>query len=167
MGIGQRIKEISKSKGLTLRQLAQSTGISYNTIYSITKRDSERIQGNILQKISLALEVSPSELIGYDSETLDDVLGLILDEYPKATFSPGGEKNSFRISLGSDHKANLLKYFDDLNEDGQQEAVERVEELTEIPRYQRQAPSEGKDTTPPSNGPQTPQEGVQEGGEQQ
>ena len=171
MGIGQRIKEISKSKGLTLRQLAQNADVSYNTIYSITKRDSERIQGNILQRISLALEVSPSELIGYEGEALDEVLGLILDEYPKAAVSPGGEKNSFRISLGANHRANLLKYFDLLNDDGQQKAVESVEIIAGNPKYQRTdlpvppdappASQAGPATTPPKKPPEGPGGGGQ------
>ena len=161
MGIGQRIKEISKDKGFTLRQLAKEADVSYNTLYSITKRDSERIQGSILQRISTALEVSPSALIGAGGEPFDDVFGIIVKEYPKATFSPGYE-NSVRLSLGSSSKSKLLKYFGLLNEAGQQEAVKRVEELTEIPRYQRQdatetppAPQESTDTT----SPQSPSEG--------
>ena len=165
MGIGQRIKAISRDKGFTLRQLAEKAGVSYNTIYSITKRDSERIQGNILQRISLALEVSPSELIGSGGEPFDSVFGLIVDEYPKATFSPG-DKNSVRLSLGVNYRDRLLKYFDLLNNDGQKKAVERVEELTEIPKYQRtatqdnrestSAPQEGNDTTPEEKPPESP-----------
>ena len=58
---------------------------------------------------------------------------------------------------------------DKLNEEGQEKAAERVEELTEIPRYQVQepptappqdppAPQEGKDTTSPADSPQRAQE---------
>ena len=57
-----------------------------------------------------------------------------------------------------------------LNEEGQEKAAERVEELTEIPRYQAQeppaapaqdtpAPQEGTDTTSPSEALQEPPEG--------
>ena len=60
---------------------------------------------------------------------------------------------------------------DKLNEEGQEKAAERVEELTEIPRYQAQepptapaqdtpAPQEGTDTTPPSEASQEPPEAV-------
>jgi len=52
-----------------------------------------------------------------------------------------------------------------LNADGQQKAVERVEELTEIPRYRAEtapqsppAPQEGNDTTPPPDAPGEAQE---------
>ena len=37
---------------------------------------------------------------------------------------------------------HLIEIFDTLNDDGQQKAIERVEELTEIPRYRRQDPPE-------------------------
>lgn len=54
-----------------------------------------------------------------------------------------------------------------LNDDGQQEAVKRVEELTEIPRYRTEitpqsppAPQESRDTTPPPKGAEGPQDGA-------
>lgn len=70
MGTGQRIKELTKERGITLKELAEKSGVSYNTIYSITKRDSNRVQGEILQRVSAALDVSPSELIGTDVKSL-------------------------------------------------------------------------------------------------
>ena len=36
----------------------------------------------------------------------------------------------------------LMEYFSLLNQDGQEKAVERVEELTEIPKYQKDPPPE-------------------------
>ena len=37
-------------------------------------------------------------------------------------------------------KQRLLAVFDQLNDEGQQKAVERVEELTEIPKYKKEPP---------------------------
>lgn len=65
---------------------------------------------------------------------------------------------------------SLVKPFSTLNPTGKQEAIKRVEELTEIPRYRRQeppetaatapaAPQESRDTTPPPEGAEGPQEG--------
>ena len=45
------------------------------------------------------------------------------------------QKNT--LDKGSRNKALLNEAFDKLNEKGQQKALERVEELTEIPRYQK------------------------------
>ncbi len=62
----------------------------------------------------------------------------------------------------SDAEIRLINSFSQLNDDGQYEAVKRIEELTEIPRYRRQdtpqtspAPQEGTDTTPAADGPET------------
>lgn len=63
------------------------------------------------------------------------------------------------------HSQKLIEAFCQLNSEGQQEAVKRVEELTEIPRYRRQdspeppvAPSCNEDPAPPDapEGPQKP-----------
>lgn len=86
MGTGQRIKELTKERGITLKELAEKSGVSYNTIYSITKRDSNRVQGEILQRVSAALDVSPSELIGTDVKKFDDILGIIVNEISKIIF---------------------------------------------------------------------------------
>ena len=55
-------------------------------------------------------------------------------------------------------KERIVTALDRLNPGGQQKAVERVEELTEIPRYRRQdasaEPPEDTDTTPPPAPPQ-------------
>lgn len=64
MGVGLRIKKILREKKLTIKQLAELSGIPLNTLYSITKRDSERVDRIILQKIALSLEVSEDDLIG-------------------------------------------------------------------------------------------------------
>lgn len=60
------------------------------------------------------------------------------------------------------NQQRLVNAFDLLNDAGQQKAIERVEELTEIPKYQRQeppaAPSEGTDTAPTENAATEPQE---------
>ena len=101
-----------------------------------------------MQRISLALEVSPSELIGSGGEPFDSVFGLIVDEYPKATFSPG-DKNSVRLSLGVNYRDRLLKYFDLLNDDGQQKVVAFSEDLAGNPKYKRTTPQEAPETPPP------------------
>ncbi len=49
----------------------------------------------------------------------------------------------FRNQNSETLEEKLALYFDKLNEEGQQKAIERVEELTEIPKYQRK-PEEGE-----------------------
>ena len=68
MGVGLRLKEILRAKSLTIKQLAEVSGVSINTLYSITKRDSERVDEDIIQRIAAALGVSVSDLLGQEKQ---------------------------------------------------------------------------------------------------
>ncbi|MCI6348905.1 MAG: helix-turn-helix transcriptional regulator [Negativibacillus massiliensis] len=63
MGIGLRIKKILRNRHMTIKELSEKSAVSLNTLYSITKRDSERVDSIILQRIALALEVPTSVLL--------------------------------------------------------------------------------------------------------
>ena len=58
MGLGIRIKEILKTRGLTIKELSQMSGVSINTLYSITKRDNNMARYDIVHKIATALNMS-------------------------------------------------------------------------------------------------------------
>ena len=58
MGVGTKIKAILKEQKKTIKQLAEESGVPLNTLYSITKRDSEVVSDPVLKKISNALGVS-------------------------------------------------------------------------------------------------------------
>ncbi len=68
MGVGLRLKEILRAKSLTIKQLAEVSGVSINTLYSITKRDSERVDDVLIQRIASALGVSVSDLLGQEKQ---------------------------------------------------------------------------------------------------
>jgi transcriptional regulator with XRE-family HTH domain len=58
MGVGLRLKTVLREKKMTIKELSEQTGISLNTLYSITKRDTENVDEVILGKISDALLLS-------------------------------------------------------------------------------------------------------------
>ena len=136
MGIGLRIKSCLRVKGMTIKQLSIETGISLNTLYSITKRDSERIDPVLLKRISAALKVSETYL-----QSGTPHLGeMAFDESVKTTEALIKEDDDVIKLVESymhDEKLDLLRAFNKLNDKGQQVAVERVEELTKIPDYQK------------------------------
>ena len=68
MGIGARIKEILKQKNKTILWLAEKSGVSKNTLYTITKRDNTNIRHENLTKIADALEVSVEDLLKHDGD---------------------------------------------------------------------------------------------------
>ena len=62
MGIGKRIKQKASEAGLNLKTVAKEADIPYTTLYSIVKRDSERVDPSTLTKIAEALNVSMLKL---------------------------------------------------------------------------------------------------------
>lgn len=68
MGVGIQMKKILRDKNMTIKQLSQKTGISLNTLYSITKRDSERVDRVVLQRIADALGVHVLDLAGISEQ---------------------------------------------------------------------------------------------------
>ena len=71
MTTGQRIGEYAKKQGMNLHQLAINSGVSYNTVYSIVKRKSDKVDSEIVSKIAAALSVSAYELsTGFTEEEM-------------------------------------------------------------------------------------------------
>ena len=182
MKTGEIINNVAKYRGLNLHQIANLADVPYNTLYAIVKRNSTRVEGETLQKIADALDVSVDYLIGQyhlkgildyrvaeirdrifegisSSELTNEEfcikLGYPIDEWFKwkeassisyldktsqiaKLLNIPEEELSYELPSVSDaRKKLLLRAFDRLNDDGQDEAVKRVSELAELHRYQQ------------------------------
>ena len=122
MTTGERIKAARKNAGLTQEELGKRLGVSYVGI-SQWENNIRNPKYITLQRIANALGITPQELIG-DGSNIDiaDFVNTVC--YGEGITTPSAEE---RIS------AALEK----LNHTGQNVAVERVEELTKIPDYQK------------------------------
>ena len=58
IGYGNKIKELSVKYNVTIKQIAKDTGISVNSLYSIVKRNSNKIDIRILIKLSKYFNIS-------------------------------------------------------------------------------------------------------------
>lgn len=63
MSIGQKIRMEAKKQNLNFKQLALKANISYNSLYSIIKRDSQGVRAVSLYKIARALKVPMESLV--------------------------------------------------------------------------------------------------------
>lgn len=130
--MNNRIRELRKERKLTMKQLGERLGLAESTIsqYETGKREPDH---KTLVKISEFFHVSVDYLLGHVSEPW-----FYLD-----TERILREINSYDEEMPQDaSKQHLLTAFDQLNEEGQTKAVERVEELTEIPKYQKKPPQD-------------------------
>ena len=112
MTTGELIKQARKQRNMSQKELAEKLGVSASMIGQY-ENDLRNPKLETIQRIANALEVDPYSLMDFDTATaaLED-----------------------RINNRAKH---LLTAFDQLNPEGQQKAVERVEELTEIPKYKK------------------------------
>ena len=134
MGVGENIKNCLSQKGMTIKWLSEETGIPINTLYSITKRDSKKVRNDMLESISTTLGVKSYELMGVQGAK------------PVAPDDPGLPSNNPPGPLHDiEHEAlkkGMNEDFERLNHKGQVEAAVRVNELTEIQRYKKEAADE-------------------------
>lgn len=133
MTTGQRIKLARRNAGLTQKELGQKLGITYQTLAQ-WENDLRKPKFETLKRIADALGVPVGELLGLEDmggglwgHEADDSTVMKLAQNIKAHMAP---------------KAKLNAAFDQLNNEGQGVAVQRVEELTEIPRYRKDAPDD-------------------------
>ena len=150
MAIGDNITEARKEAGLSQENLAHQAGLSMMSIrrYEMNEREPKLTD---LERIAQVLNVSTNELLYGDTGTLHTVRdgsGATYTLYnpPKSSPNhlalPGKAGGELVITDGTEPRSDpleseLLDHFHTLNDEGQTEAVKRVGELSEIPRYQK------------------------------
>ena len=73
MTLGAKIKEFRTQKNISVDELSSRTGISRATLYRYENSSIKKIPVDILEKISVALDVLPSDLIN-DNSSSDNAL---------------------------------------------------------------------------------------------
>ena len=131
--IGENIKKVRKQKHMTQRELAEALGMrdaaisQYENGIVTPPLETLKQLADVLQ-VPIAYLLSGSlypQTVYYDDNGIVDVVPGVPEDVAQL------------VGLSSDNKAQLLEAFDKLNEEGQNKAVERVEELTEIPKYKK------------------------------
>lgn len=69
MTVGQRIKELRESKGISVIELANALNVSRATIYRYESNEIEKLPIIILEPIAKVLNVSPAYLMGWEEDS--------------------------------------------------------------------------------------------------
>lgn len=128
-----QVDKLLKEQKMSRRQLAIKTGIPESTMSTAFMRKSLRFSELNKEKIAAALGVPWWELAGLPVEEIDGqkrVRRLDLEEKMLANYEKFHGKEAKR-------REALLSHYEQLNDDGQEKAVERVAELAEVPRYRK------------------------------
>ena len=130
MGVGTQLKKALQERGITIKQLAESIGVPVNTLYSITKRDSMRVNPEIIKQLSDTLGVTPTYLTGFDERIVRP------EQYTPEELAEikAGAWKSFRqsathLELMDDSETFLRVYNDYLNDHGKREVHKYTEYL--------------------------------------
>ena len=161
MTVGERIKSARKKAGMTQADLAQKLGIPFQGV-SQWERDIRNPKIETLRRIASVLgtewtDLVPEDLLGsYIAADVIRKTGLIVknadqivsdveQEVETSKTKTDAVVSLIQLNVQSKTVEKLVDVFLSLNDAGQQKAVERVEELTEIPKYQRK-PEEGEES---------------------
>ena len=115
MTIGKRIKERRLSLGMTVDELAMKLGKNRATVYRYESDAIKEMPLSVLVPLANALYTTPAYLLGIFPEAEDR------EEFRRAS-----------------QLQRAVSYFNKLNATGQQEALNRLQEMTSLEKYTKQ-----------------------------
>lgn len=117
MNFNERLRAIRKEKGMTQAELAEKAGIAVNSV-RLYEAGARLPKLDTIARMAVAMGLSANDLIAGQWGQVQ----------------PGADSET-----ASAAESQLLSHFRTLNDNGQTVAVERVQELAQIPAYQRRA----------------------------
>lgn len=132
--VSERVRKARRAANMSQLELAEKTGISVN---SIRLCEGGKVQPRIdtITKIAAALDVTVDYLYG---RTNDPHTRMNTQEDIDRFFGGASYTTKDGVGMLSRPDGALMHYFSLLNDEGKTVAVDRVKELTEIPRYTRE-----------------------------
>lgn len=118
MKFNERLRAIRKEKGLTQAELAEKAGIAVNSV-RLYEAGARLPKLDTIARMAVAMGLTANDLMAGQWGNFDGIF-LSDEEFQQ-----------------DDREAQLIYHFRTLNDNGQTVAVERVQELTQIPAYQR------------------------------
>lgn len=118
MKFNERLRAIRKEKGLTQAELAEKAGIAVNSV-RLYEAGARLPKLDTIARMAVAMGLTANDLIAGQWGNFEGAF-LSAEEFQQ-----------------DDREAQLIYHFRNLNDDGQSVAVDRVEELAQIPKYQR------------------------------
>lgn len=118
MKFNERLKNTRKEHGLTQMELAEKAGIAVNSVRLYES-------GKVVPKLDTIAKIA---------RAMGLYAGDLVDAGQWGQVQPGEDSET-----ASAAESQLIYHFRTLNDNGQTVAVERVQELAQIPAYQRHA----------------------------
>lgn len=115
MTTGERIRQLRIQHQMTQEELGAKVGVQKAAIYKYENGLIVNLKRSTLEKLAIVLETTPTYLMGLEDD----------------------ENDSSILSELTPQQSALLSSFDQLNEEGQQKAVDYVDDLVLTGRYKK------------------------------
>ena len=115
MTTGDRIRQLRIQHQMTQEELGAKVGVQKAAIYKYENGLIVNLKRSTLEKLAIVLETTPTYLMGLEDD----------------------ENDSSILSELTPQQSALLSSFDQLNEEGQQKAVDYVDDLVLTGRYKK------------------------------
>ena len=115
MTTGERIRQLRIQHQMTQEELGAKVGVQKAAIYKYENGLIVNLKRSTLEKLAIVLETTPTYLMGLEDN----------------------ENDSSILSELTPQQSALLSSFDQLNEEGQQKAVDYVDDLVLTGRYKK------------------------------
>ena len=134
--IGYKVKQLRKKQGISQEELARVLDVTKSTIskYELGQRELSALQ--LVKLLNYFGIENGLWLLDTDDPQMEEWNDYVMETFWNEQF----RKKEQQIS---EQQHQLINAFFQLNDEGQIKAVERVEELTEIPKY-RNEPSQNQ-----------------------
>ena len=113
--IGQRIKRRREELNLTQDDLARKLGYQSRSSINKIELGKQSLTQSRIKAFAIALGVTPTNLMGWEDEQSSEIKKQSLERF-----------------------SSYAELLNQLNEQGQEEALKRIEELTELPKYRKE-----------------------------
>ena len=115
MTTGERIRQLRIQHQMTQEELGAKVGVQKAAIYKYENGLIVNLKRSTLEKLAIVLETTPTYLMGLEDD----------------------ENDSSILSELTPQQSALLSSFDQFNEEGQQKAVDYVDDLVLTGRYKK------------------------------
>ena len=115
MTTGERIRQLRIQHQMTQEEIGEKVGVQKAAIYKYENGLIVNLKRSTLEKLAIVLETTPTYLMGLEDD----------------------ENDSSILSELTPQQSALLSSFDQLNEEGQQKAVDYVDDLVLTGRYKK------------------------------
>ena len=131
MHTGTKIKELRKTHNMTQEELGELLGVKKAAIQKYEKGEIVNLKLATIQKLCEIFNVEPGILIFPDAEKFERKYNNMKELYFEVKTIESVE------DIFGPPAVKMLEEFTNLNDEGQNRALELCSDLSEIPKYQR------------------------------